>query len=94
MQYVVKEDDFCIRATVWFICCYSGIPLSHTDMTMCLMVGVHLHGILAPHFCQVGSTVGCMQSKRAAAIASYHRTGYCARQSIIWSIYMVAADTV
>lgn len=58
-----------------------------------VMVGVQLRGSLAPNCCQVGSTVVCMQSKHAAAIASYHTKSYCARQAITCSIYRVAADT-
>ena len=67
----------------------SGQPLRSDHV---VMVGVQSRDILAPHFCQVGRTVGFVQSKSAAAIACYHTKGYCARQSITCSIYSVAAD--
>lgn len=59
-----------------------------------VMVGAHSCGNLAPDRCQVGNMVLCMQSKRTAAISSYHTQSYCARQAITRSIYRMAADTL
>lgn len=56
-----------------------------------VMVGAHSCGNLAPGCCQVGRVVVSIQSKHAAAIASYHTKFYCERKAITRFISRMAA---